>query len=532
MAGDIGSQGYRDRVFFDSINGVAGIEWPVGTPQLPSDVIADVITMLAARNLHTIEVHGTLSLTATMNHYCFFGHEHEAAGDILNLGGQDVDDSYFEGLIITGIQGGAGLATYRNCLFVSTIPIPMSGFRGMAKGCAFFGGLGITLATGNADYADFDHCTSVHGVASVIIGSPDRVSFKDFSGGLILSVQAAGDVFVRGISGYLEIDEMTGGTLEIYAHGADIVINADCTGGTIAIFGDARVTDNSAGGCVVTDSTKETQLDTIQAAVAAMAGGTFFGSYGPRNVEVDNDVDFGIMLYDPSGNIITTGEITQGTYTVRRVRGAVDTEIVAAVASSEAAGRVYMTYAFPGASWNVGDIFYITFIGIVVTLAGVVTEYPNLFIWGRVVREPDLSSKIDVIDADVDPRVMGRAQIKATTEDLQQAAASYDLVTGTTQDVIIESLTLRCPVDCSDDVGAFTGISIQTDDTTPQELISVANGAMANLTAQAQLSWTGAILLKATKKIQLTIIGGPADDPTVCDIVVKCRAVVSGGYLA
>ena len=131
-----------------------------------------------------------------------------------------------------------------------------------------------------------------------------------------------------------------------------------------------------------------------------------------------------------------------------------------------------------------------------------------------------------------DSKLMGRSQVKATTEDLQQAAATYDLVTGTTQDVIIESLTLRCPVDCSDDVGAFTGISVQTDDTTPQEFISVVNGAMANLTAQAQLSWTGATLLKATKKIQLTIIGGPADDPTVCDIVVKCRAVVSGGYLA
>ncbi|MBA7699631.1 hypothetical protein ES703_108330 [subsurface metagenome] len=124
------------------------------------------------------------------------------------------------------------------------------------------------------------------------------------------------------------------------------------------------------------------------------------------------------------------------------------------------------------------------------------------------------------------------AQIKATTEDLEQAAGSYDLVTGTAQDVIIESLVLRCPVDCSDDVGAFTGISIQTDDTTPQVFISQGNGVKANLTAQSQIAWIGAILLKATKKIQLTIYGDPADDPTVCDIVVKCRAVVSGGYLA
>ena len=143
-------------------------------------------------------------------------------------------------------------------------------------------------------------------------------------------------------------------------------------------------------------------LAALKAAIGSLAGGAFYGSYGPRNVEVANDVDFGTILYDPSGNIITTGEITPGTYTVRRVRGAVDTEIVASTASSEAAGRVYMTYNFPAANWQVGDIFYITFSGIQVTIDGVTTEYPNLFIWGRVVREADISSKVDAIEGKLD----------------------------------------------------------------------------------------------------------------------------------
>ncbi|GAI58020.1 unnamed protein product, partial [marine sediment metagenome] len=134
-------------------------------------------------------------------------------------------------------------------------------------------------------------------------------------------------------------------------------------------------------------SSVEMDVARIEDKIDSLAGGAFWGSYDPRNVEVDNDVDFGIMLYDPSGNVITTGEITPGTYTVRRVRGGVDSEVVGSTASSEAAGRVYMTYNFPSASWNVGDIFYITFSGIKVTLDGVTTEYPNLFIWGRVVRE-------------------------------------------------------------------------------------------------------------------------------------------------
>ena len=135
-------------------------------------------------------------------------------------------------------------------------------------------------------------------------------------------------------------------------------------------------------------------LAAIKAALDGIAGGVFYGSYGPKNVEVGNDVDFGVMLYDPAGNVITTGEITPGNYTVHRVRGAVDTQIVGPTASSEAAGRVYMTYNFPAASWQVGDIFYVIFSGVQVTIDSSTTEYPDIYTWGRVVREADISAKI------------------------------------------------------------------------------------------------------------------------------------------
>ena len=129
-------------------------------------------------------------------------------------------------------------------------------------------------------------------------------------------------------------------------------------------------------------------------------------------------------------------------------------------------------------------------------------------------------------------RLVGILQTVATTENLQQVAASYDLFTGTTQDVILESLVIRLPnVNVSDDVN-LTSISIQTDDVTASTVISSADGAKANLTAEAQLGWVGSILIKIGTKIQLTIAGGAADAATVCDIVAQCRAVVNGGYLA
>ena len=129
-------------------------------------------------------------------------------------------------------------------------------------------------------------------------------------------------------------------------------------------------------------------------------------------------------------------------------------------------------------------------------------------------------------------RRAGIKQIISTTIDLDQAAASYDLFTGTTSDIILKSLVIRLPnVDCSDDA-ALTSIAIQTDDVTASTIISNVTGAVGNLTAEAQLSWEGVIFIKVGTKIQLTIAGGAADATTVCDVVATFVADSDGGYFA
>jgi len=124
--------------------------------------------------------------------------------------------------------------------------------------------------------------------------------------------------------------------------------------------------------------------------------------------------------------------------------------------------------------------------------------------------------------------IFGNTQRLATTTiDLQQVAGSYTLFTPT-RDVIVGKLLIRLPnVDVSDDA-IITSISIQTDDTTPQVFISAVNGAVANLTAEAQLGYTGISLIKAGTNIQLTIAGGAADDPTLCEIMVEYRLAIGG----
>lgn len=132
-------------------------------------------------------------------------------------------------------------------------------------------------------------------------------------------------------------------------------------------------------------------------------------------------------------------------------------------------------------------------------------------------------------------RVAGKLQIATTTIDLHQAAGTYDLFIGTTQDVLLEMLVIRLPnVDVSDDT-SITAISIQTDDVTARTIIASDAGAKANLTAEAQVAYPafcGDIMIKAGTKIRLTIVGGTADAETICDVTAKYRAITSGGYLA
>jgi DNA-binding protein len=124
----------------------------------------------------------------------------------------------------------------------------------------------------------------------------------------------------------------------------------------------------------------------------------------------------------------------------------------------------------------------------------------------------------------------GTSQIAATTEDLNQAASTYDLLTGTTQPVILEALTIKMPTGAAG--GALTSISIQTDDATPGVIISSTLGAVANLTSEADIGWSGEMRIDVGTKIQLTIAGGAHGSEYITKISATYRAVVAGGTLA
>jgi len=137
-----------------------------------------------------------------------------------------------------------------------------------------------------------------------------------------------------------------------------------------------------------------------------------------------------------------------------------------------------------------------------------------------------------IFDYGLSPTIVGNLQMAATTVSLNQAAGNYILWTGTNQDVVVEKIAFRMPnVDISG--GALTKISIQTDDFTPQVLITDVQGVLANLTKEAQVFTSEvAVIIKVGKLIRLTIVGGAAGVACVCDVVIEYRAKITGGMLA
>ncbi len=112
---------------------------------------------------------------------------------------------------------------------------------------------------------------------------------------------------------------------------------------------------------------------------------------------------------------------------------------------------------------------------------------------------------------------------------LNQAAAAYDVMTATAQNLFIDAVIVHVPDNLSA-VATFTGISVATDDDAPIEILSSTAGAKAKLTGNFFHVYRGPVVTAATKKIQLTIGGATAGTGMVADVSVMWRPLVAGGY--
>lgn len=242
-------------------DGAANTATVVGTDGIPSNPVSTIAaarTLALALKLQTFYLFNdsAITLADAYEGYTFIGN---GTGNQVTLGSQDVDNSHFENLTVTGTQGGTGMIQVKMCMLNAVTDLE--------------GWIEHTLLTGNTTVragttTTFSWCNS--GVPG---GSTPELTF------------GAGVVAVafRDYSGGLQINSMTGDdTMSFDCSIGQFIIDATCSGGTLHARGNHTLTDNASGAVTVTD---DARIDVAQ--INAQADLALTDYDGPTKSEMD-----------------------------------------------------------------------------------------------------------------------------------------------------------------------------------------------------------------------------------------------------
>lgn len=221
-------------IWVDTENGSAGsVIWENGTAGNPVDNWADALLLSSSTGLLCFRFAGgsSITLTANSDSYKFLGDEYT-----LNLGGQSISGVFVHGALISGTGTGAVKPVFDHCR-LNTTSLPGV----MARECGIMGPITVSAA----DTYFFDRCFSM-------VAGTSTPSF-DFGSGV-----ASSGVGFRNYSGGIEIKNMNqAGTDTMSLEGrGQLVVNANCSGGTVAIRGLFTVTDNASGVVSLSDNAR------------------------------------------------------------------------------------------------------------------------------------------------------------------------------------------------------------------------------------------------------------------------------------
>lgn len=264
-----------DGVYIDSIYGIPGTVWPIGTPGVPVDNLTDAISIAAARRIHRF----------------------------VFLSDDTIDDNIPANSLITGVAGSVG-EQYGGVYIGLTMANPAAQCRfqnlcigGNAGGAEItFDNCKITASLTNLGSSDFTKCM----IDADITGDGHDLLFRHcvFHFALRISVNK-GYIYISDCtqavdSGWLEISgrlntavynfiSMAGGYLRLInitdaaswlqihsSSGLIVVVAASCTQGTIECYGNITIINNS-GGTTVNDYTNRPKAE-VPVNITADAG--------------------------------------------------------------------------------------------------------------------------------------------------------------------------------------------------------------------------------------------------------------------
>jgi len=231
------------QVWIDTVNGSAGTaDYENGTVDNPSNNIADATTIANSVGITRFRIAPDSSLTFATGYsgYNFWGDGQWT----LALGGQALDRTHILNAIVSGTCTSSDRPAFERCDIGTTTLPPCYILESRLTST-------ITLS-GAGDYI-LDHCSSAvagTGSPSIDFGSAGNTNLN-----------------IRHYSGGVEILNMgQNGTDNMSLEGnGQLRINANCTGGTIALRGNFKITDNSGGAVTLVKDDKYNDLSDVKA---------------------------------------------------------------------------------------------------------------------------------------------------------------------------------------------------------------------------------------------------------------------------
>lgn len=200
-----------------------------GIESNPVSTIAAATTIAGSLGIQRIYLinDSVITLAQTYEGWEFVG---IGLGNQITLGSQDVDNTAFYFMTLTGTQGGTGMLWCYDCSMAGLVSLDC-----LAQYCYLTG----TNTVRASSLIIFDQCLSAvpgnNTPELTFSGGTSAVNFRHYSGGLQINSMATGDVMS-------------------FESDGQIIVDATCTDGDLTVRGILDITDNSSGAVTITQS--------------------------------------------------------------------------------------------------------------------------------------------------------------------------------------------------------------------------------------------------------------------------------------
>jgi len=309
QTGTLGFEG--GAVWINTNTGISGTGSGVGTASNPSDNITDARTIADSQGLNTFNISDGSNLGALGQDFEGYNFQNDQSGYVVNLDGRSLSFSYFRRARIQGNDSGSNAQR----VFLDSCRLDGNTLGDyFATDCAF-GGDVVAAQASNTYTWDVPR--------AVAVGTYPTFDFNSLADVQFISTRTSVGIQLKGM--------VASSISEIHGEGGNILIDASCVGGQVAIFGNFTLTDSSGGAVTIVDGGR---VDYAQIQSASSAAITAYD--GPTNAEMEARTLPSADYFDPSTDTVANVTTVATTTTNTDMRGTDNAATAANLATVDA----------------------------------------------------------------------------------------------------------------------------------------------------------------------------------------------------